>query len=303
MADELPPDEQQAVNDYLAWHHALRTKFTERFGTLYAWLFDDPEIGPIFQTAAEQEWDPNLLEARLRSSNWWRSRTDAQRKWVALEQTDSGEAVRRVNDQKFKIHQLAQMLGVELGDEDAGGIAWTALREGLNEQQIRSIVASRGPAGDGTRVNTDVRGLARSYMVDLDDETIDRLTRQVFSGVLNEDGLRSMLVAKASAKFPSMAEQIKAGITPEDFFADYRTMISRMTDTPAAQVDLMRDPEWSRVLSTTDAKTGQVRPMSLPEAQSYVRRSDRYGQSNTGRREMAEFTSTLTQILGTRKAG
>lgn len=304
MADEAPlaPEEQAKVDDFLGALHALRTKFTERFGTLYLWLFDDPEVGPLFQQAAREEWDPNLLESKLRTTKWWTSRTEAQRKWVALEQTDPGETVRRVNEAKAKIAQLGQMLGIELTDQDAGGIAWQSLREGMTEQQVRSIVASRGPAAAGTQVNTDVRGMARSYMLDLDDDTIDRLTRQVFSGVLTEDGLRTFMTQKALAKFPTMADQIKAGITPEDFFGDYRTMVSRLTDTSAAQVDLMRDPEWSKILSTTDPKTGQARPMSLPEAQSFVRRTSRYASSNTGRKEMAEYVGTLTQILGTRKA-
>lgn len=58
----------------------------------WGFLLDDPEIGPILREGLPAE----QLEFRIKQTNWYRSRTDAERNFLALAATDPAEAQRRL---------------------------------------------------------------------------------------------------------------------------------------------------------------------------------------------------------------
>jgi hypothetical protein len=264
----------------------------------YAYLAANEEMRGLLIQATEQEWSPELFEAKVRSTNWWRTTNDKVRSWAQTEGTDPATAARLVNAKKTEIAALAVQLGGSLDDDTLGGLAWQAQRLGWDDQTVRMQIANLIKPGTAQMVN--VNAIADQYMIDIGDDEAADYTRRLFTGEIDEGTLRNTFAARAQSRFPGLAELMKGGATPGDYFADYRTMIARYTDTPTSGVDLIRDPEWSKVLSTVDDK-GQLRPMTLGEATKLVRGSTRYQSSTVGKAESAEFTDALTTALGTRR--
>jgi hypothetical protein len=289
VADEV------ALDPNVDW--AFVSKMIERYPG-YTWVGAVPEVRDLIVRATKEEWAPELFEAQLRNTGWWKSTNDSQRQWVAIEQTNPGEAANRVNATKRQIATLAGSLGRELTDDQLGGIAWEFHRQGWDEQQLRQVIAQH-TGGSSTAAQVDVRALANAYMVDVSDTQVDEWTRRMFDGSLDETRLRDTLGQLATAKFPYLATQMAGGVLPGDYFAAYRSMIAQLTDSSEEQVDMLRDPTWRAITSHADP-SGQIRAMTLNEAEHYIRGTSAFRGSRTGQQQLAGFEVGLQELLGVR---
>lgn len=277
----------------------VRNLVAQRF-PVFLWMLDHPELGPLLTQAVGEEWAPETLDARLRGSQWWQQTSEAVRKRIALEQSDPATAQRQQDRLVEQLAGWAQELGVaDVGLERLADVAGKSLRGGWSEQQTRTALAAVvAPNGNGAAA-LDVRRLARSYMVDLDEQSLADYTRRVFTGELTAQGMQALLAEQSKSRFPSIAKLIDQGVNPGDYFGQHAALIAKMTDQPTSAIDLVTDPTWMKVISTADG--AGVRPMTLAETRSYVRTTSRYAQSATGRAEMADFTTGLERMLGVRK--
>lgn len=276
----------------------LKAKILERWPS-YAWLLDIPEIDKLFNDAIDQDWAPDLFASKLKATDWWRTRDEAARTWADLEATDPTTATNKVNAGKLNIKGYAAQLGTQLDDNTAGDISWRASREGWSDQQIKQAVAAVvKPAGVPAM---NVRSLANKWMVSLSDQQVNDFTQRLFTGELDANGLTGLMQTYATSQFPQLADVIAKGISPGDYFDPYKQMIGKLTDTNPDTIDLRSDPTWSRVISTADPKTGQIRPMSLNEAQQFIRGTDQFGNSRTGQQEAASFVTDFAKQLGLKR--
>lgn len=271
----------------------------ERWGG-YAWVGQIPELYTLIEQATNEEWSPELFEGKLRQSAWWKATAPAAREWVRLSNTDPAAAQQHLSQKRDMVNQFAGTLGGSLSQEQQDQLLWVGLVTGWDDAQYRREVAAVVQPGAGARV--DVEGLARQYLLDVSDGEASDWTRRLFTGELTEQALRTTMMQRAQAKFsgsPQIVELINAGGTPQDYFGDYMSMISRYTDTPVSGIDLIRDPTWSKILSHNEA--GVTRPMTYGEAQRFVRGTNQFAESRVGREETATFVDSLTSALGTRK--
>lgn len=260
---------------------------------------NNPEVAALLERAVAEEWAPETFDANLRATQWYIKTTDSQRTWYSIESGNPGEASTRVNARKQQIKALAYQLGQEISDNDAGAHAWQSLREGWSEQDLRYNVATLvQPAGTSVGA-TDVRQLANEYMITLTDDKLADLSRRAFAGQLDENGLRSMFAAQAAGQFPGLADQIKAGTTPGDYFDPYKQQIAKYTDTPPGQVD-MNSATWRKIVSYA-SPDGKVRPMTLDEAIKYIRSTDEFANSTTGKQETANYQVEFEKMFGARR--
>lgn len=280
----------------MAVDQAIRDKIAARYPS-HAWLVDEPDIAALFEQAVNEEWEPDLLISRIQATEWWRSRSDKMKQWVALEKTNPGEATNRVNEMKSQIVTLSSQLGKALSDNDAGALAWAASREGWSSQQLRQAIAARvQPSGTSVGM-MDVRKLANDYFLNPSEDVVSDLTRRLFTGEMDEKTLQAWMAEQASSKFPTLGEWIKRGVIPAAHFSEHKRLISQYTDIPEGQIDLSNDPTWQRIIS--NPVPGEApRPMSIAEATTYIRSTKQFAESNTGRRERAAYIDGFRQMLG-----
>lgn len=282
----------------MAVSEETRKAVLERFPAV-AWLLDEPELASVLQRAVDEEWTPDTFEANLRATQWWRTQDETVRARRDMEATDPATAATRVNALKAQIRAASASLGGEMDDERAGALAWMAWRGGWSEAQVRSSIAAQ--TAPSTAAMVDVRALARAYMIDLPDTQAADLTRRVFAGELDQAAVEGLISAQASSRFPHLGEWIKKGVRPADYFAPYQQMIAELTGATVDQVDLMKDPTWSRVVSFSDG--GSLRPMTLDETMRYVRSTDQFARSARGQAEQASFVKQFAQAVGAMGAG
>lgn len=113
----------------------------EKESEIRPWL-RDPEVLAI--TAAAILEGREVTEAELKTTNWWKNHSDAERKWMTQREADPATATQQIADNRFKIEQALRKSGLtspsqqlvnRIADKMTSG-QWT---EGYVNAQIDAI--------------------------------------------------------------------------------------------------------------------------------------------------------------------
>ncbi len=285
------------VRSYEDWEQVVKERFPA-----WSWALDHPELGPILAEAAENEFTVDTFDSQLRATDWFSSRSAAERAWDLDEADPANEAEiqRQIEAEAGDIRDIAGRLGAELSDDAISALARDALRRGLSQDEITGqIVASTSSfsAGSLTAAEDQISTLAGQYMVSIDEETRRSLAGKKVTGEMTDAGLLSYVKNVASSQFPHMAELIGQGISLKEYTAPHRNLVASMLGRTVNDIDLTK--EFRDVLSIGD--NADVRPMTLSETEKYVRSQDAYWQGQQGQGELNSMVNGLSRALGVRR--
>ncbi len=286
------------VRSYEDWEQVVKERFPA-----WSWALDHPELGPILAEAAEGEFTVDTFESQLRATDWFTSRTAAERAWDLQEADPANEAElqRQIEARAGEIRDLVGQLGAELSDEAVTSLSRDALRRGLSVDEITGqIISSTSSftAGSITASEDEIAALAASQLVSIDAATRRSLAGKLATGEMNSDGIRSYVSSIAKSQHPQFAEFIDQGISVAEYLAPQRNTIASMLGRAPADIDLM-SPEFSSVTRIGDG--GQMRAMTLDETTRFVRSRDDYWQGSQGQSELHSMVGGLSRALGVRR--
>lgn len=286
------------VQSLEAWEQVVRERFPG-----YAWALDHEELGPILKEAAEGEFTATTFESRLRATDWFASRSAAERTWDAFiaDPANEAEVARQVEEQVGELRREAGVLGAELSDEQLDELARVALRRELSPAEITAqIVGATDSYAPGAFManETTINEYASNYLVSVDEETRRSLAGKFATGQIDQSGIESYFQSIAKSQHPQFADLIDRGISVKEYMAPQRNMIAEMLGRSPADIDLM-SPEFSAVTRIGDG--GNLRAMNLTETAQFVRSSDDYWSTSKGRREVNGMVNGLTRALGVRR--
>lgn len=274
-----------------------------QYGYAAAYL-KDPELGPILIQAAKEQWSDTKLEAAIANTNWYKTSTASTRQFQMLAAKDSATAQAQIAAEQEVLSNQASTLGIQIDPARMKTIAWQSLALGWNQSQITDALtaelkfspdsAAQGQMGAQTAA---VKQLAARYYLNISDETAFNYAKQIVSGQLDLNGVQATLMSQAKGKFPTLAKNIDAGITPQDFFDTYQQEAAKLLDVPAASIDLMNDPRYSKVLSTAGSD-GSLRPMSISEFQTMIRGTPQWDGTKNALDGAAALGEKLSQMFG-----
>ena len=98
------------------------------------------------------------------------------------------------------------------------------------------------------------------------------------------------MMKQASQFYPSMAEAIANGTTPQAYVQPYQSVIAQMTGIAPGSINFT-DPKWNWVIATPDPKTGVKSALSLDQVQQKLATTPMFNQSNNAQ-QMADSVST-----------
>lgn len=287
----------------------FRTAAKQMYGYL-GWYVDHPEIGPIILRAAQEGWTPERLQAELQNTTWWRNTTDTARAFDALERSDPAQINRLLGAKVLDVTNMAGQMGASISTARSWQLARDALRLGWNESQVRLAVAAemqyqpgalQGQAGN---LMTQIRQLADRYFVPFSEETAFNWARDVLSGRQTLEGVTAMITQLSAERFPHLAEQIREGVVPADYFRSHQQMIAQVLEVSPDSIDFQSDPKWMRVIGFPDPKAGgQVRPMSISEAATHARMQPEFQGTRNARQSANEMAGAIAQSFGAAKFG
>lgn len=212
----------------------------------------------------------------------------------------------------FEIQLLATRAGVTIMPARIRQMAEEALLNGWASPQgqitypdrlQRAVVAefefrpSQPVLGDLGAAQAAVLARASEWMVPMAESTAAQFAARVLNGDMSEEGLDAYLRDLAMSRFEHLADHIRRGITPTQFFEPYRQEIARLLETTPDAIDLLNDPRFAPVVDFVD-EAGKRRPMTLSETQMLVRGLDDWQTTRQANEEAARVADGLGRMFG-----
>lgn len=261
----------------------------------YAWALQQPELASVLVKAAQEQWDEGRTASAIQGTEWWKSRSEAQRQWAQISGTDPGEA-NRLREQKIQeILNWGSQNGIPITRDEAAYVAGGALDNGMPPQEWQALLAAEfiGRRGQSAAPVADqLNAMASEYAVPMSGETLRQWEQNILSGQADQNTFRAYLAEQAKSLFPSLSNAIDRGITVKQYVASYQEIAVQELGINPEEVD-WRDPKWNTAIHR-QTQNGPV-AMSLSEWTRELRTNSVYGYDQTQRAQ--EQAAQLGQAL------
>lgn len=280
------------VRDLLLEQDPMWAVFFDRHSEIYRAILD--------QYVRDNGYlDPNKLEATILATNEWRSTADAARKDMLLQEQDPTTWSKQRSDLAWSLGRTALQLGLTLSEQQLAAIADQAYRNGWQNDQSRlqSLLFVTGSPSGGGRIAgnaASVRQKLTRYGLPVNDAQVADWARQITEGTLDPDAVDEMIRNQAKARFPHLANSIDQGLTPEDYYAPYKSVLANELEMNPNDINFFTDSQWSSVID--GGATG--RPMTLTEAARYARSLPQWKTTDKANRVAASMEMKILQNFG-----
>lgn len=121
--------------------------FAEKYPA-FAWAFSDPEVNKILQDGVANGWGPDEVQNAIQQTNWYKSKSNAERSWLQTLATDPADAARQLQnyDSITKYMGLAASYGIPASFQNSAN-------------QVARVVQG---TTDATQLTEDLRNQAKA---------------------------------------------------------------------------------------------------------------------------------------------
>lgn len=153
--------------------------------------------------------------------------------------------------------------------------------------------------GSGTFLNIkqQLRQNAATYMMKLDEATLNDYTQKIYLGKATYEGITAGHAQSVMDQEPALKSLIEQGYTPSAYFSSYSNTASELLGRP---IDFLGGDSklYHHLKDTMVANDGLNRPMTRGEFQRYVRSTPEWDTSENARDEAYGTVGTLLNSFG-----
>ena len=231
----------------------------------------DPEILALWAAAMMEGRE--ITEGELKTTNWWRTHSQAEREWLLLNASDPATADRLIRDNRLRVADLLRSSGVANASEALINLIadnWTQGKwtEVYALQQIRLLA---DPYAEG-ELDPELRGLTKgldrtregedevrqmiqrwlgpAYAANWSDQHIAEWAGRLRNDPDAKQELEDVLRKHRMALFP---EYDNPNLTYEDIAAPWRGVVQQIWGQTADETD----PLFMRIVRTNDLATAE----------------------------------------------
>lgn len=272
----------------------------DNLGGAWAGFLNDPELGPLLLDAGYNRWTPEQFQARLQSTQWFRTHSDAERKFITLQETDPAQAGRIISEKQAAIHDWAKQMG--LGNQDISVVAQNAVRYGWSDTQTKDILAGMIEASALSGQNTvrtiadQARGYAGDYFQTVSDDMALEFARRTVAGEMQPEDIQAYFRDRAKENYSYLGRVIDSGVTLKQYFRPHQEELSRLLEVAPEAIDF-NDPKWRNVTRIQN-EDGTVRAMTLTEVADYARSRPEWNKTQNAQDAAASTAKQLAQMMG-----
>jgi hypothetical protein len=146
-------------------------------------------------------------------------------------------------------------------------------------------------------IRNKLKSNAATYMIKLDDASLDQFAQDIYLGKGTYDGLNANFAQQAREENPAIASLIDQGYTPSAYFSSYGNVASNLLGRP---IDFMGGDSkmFSALTNTMIGENNLGRPMTRGEFERYVRATPEWDTSENARDEAYGTVGTLLSSFG-----
>jgi len=288
---------------------SLRSDVEDRYPSLVP-LLKIPAIASLLTKAVAGNWSPTKFQSNFIASAWFRSQSEAQRRWFILGATDPGEAKDQTRLMNESIIAQMRRLGVVGTSAEIANIRNYALSRGLKADDFsvqNAIVrlaekGGRATVGAWTTTAEAVRQMAfDEFQWPVPAHVQKKWTQWIVTGQRTMEDYQAQLSREAQKRLPHMAERLQRGETVGDIIGPYRQLIAEELELGGPGEVKMSNPKYRSLMGIRDPKTKQMRMMTESEVLKLARDTPEWWKTSKGRQADASMVTKIREMFGTRK--
>ena len=189
------------------------------------------------------------------------------------------------------------------------GMAYNAKQLNMTDYEMKNefltnvnlAFDSNAVKGSGTfgAIRQKLQANAASYMLKLDDVSLDQFAQDIYLGKATYEGINAGFASNAKDMNPAIASLIDQGYTPSAYFSSYSNIASNLL---GRNVDFLGGDSkmFSALTDTMVSGDGLGRPMTRGEFERYVRSTPEWDTSENARDEAYSTVDTVLNSFGIR---
>jgi hypothetical protein len=281
-----------------------KAKYAE-YGYVVDFLNAHKDVKAKVDAAIKGGWTPQRLEGEIKNTNWWKTRTDSQRKYDLLSKEQPGEIKRQVDAAQSTILSQAEAMGVTITATKAKEYALQAVRDGKSQQEITLALANSfkfptapsdgGPAvekGQAGVIATQIRDMASAYGVSVKDADLLSMTQKVLGGAADPQAFEDTFRESAKALYSPIADILDKGTTLRQFVDPYLNIASQQLGISAEMMNLA-DTKWTGMIQQGKVLTADEWTRTLRTDPTYE-----WNKTEGAKREAMGLVSALGAMFG-----
>jgi len=277
-------------------------------------LIEENPLGYEDGTPEMEQWIKSLYYQTDHYQDSEVGRADREYQWNSGGDSEDEWSTRRLDLISIQIEQLEQILGqanINLDDTQIWELAKQSYLQGLNLAEIKDFLVTAttdtgsplfdfgagAPAG-GTisDFRSSINNLYRQYLMDPDEELLERRSRQLFTGETTLDLVEDEMIEQAALLFPAWKDRIEAGKSPLSIVSSYNGIFSSV---------MGYNPSWDGRHKDMAVQLGGLTvegqdqmEMSGGDFARWLRQTDEYDQSPRGINNAYELVTGLGRLMG-----
>lgn len=277
-------------------------EMAEQYGWAMSFLKSQPELWDLFQQAVKQDWSPQQFAAKLRDTKWYQKNSETVRQNLLLKETDPATYQDRLQEIRATIRDLAGTSGAQLSDNQLDRVAENALMFGWSDSQIQNTMAQyiervKGSfVGEAGSAEDELMAYARNMGVKVDGSFIKKSVEQIGAGNWDMNRAKDHISKIAMSQFPTIREDIKAGLTVMDVASSYINSMSSLLELNPADVDLF-EPKIRRALAAK-GKDGRPEMKTIWEFEQDLRQDPRWQKTSNAQDQVASVARQIASDFG-----
>lgn len=283
----------------------LNEQQAEQYGLTVNMLNAFPELKDIFKQATDGQWTVDRFQAEFRNTDFYKSRSDTQRKAIVQQYTDPASYGQLWGTTQDHVRTLMGDMGADTNNwGNIQQIAGHMIFDGWTDEQARNGIGqmitfgSKGmAAGKAGVTQQNLNSYAYSMGVQNADWWIQNAVRQVSSGQKTEQDFKNEIMSQAMAAFPQFSKQLQAGSTVQDLAQPYMQSMSQILEIAPGTVNVF-DPTIRKALSYKDPTSGTAEAQPLWDFQNSLRSDDRWAKTQNAQDSAMGTAHKVLQDFG-----
>lgn len=280
-----------------------RNEAAEQYGYVEALADHIPELGKLLDKAVAEGWTIAKWSAEVRDTNWFKTISDAERKFLVTQYGDPATAGQMWHTAQIKVQQVAGGIGANIDWTTINDFAYGIMAKGWTDEQLRMELSSYinigrdkvgGVAGETIQ---KLRQYGYQMGVTVDDDWAERQARAVVGGTSTvEDGM-SFIRTLAKGIFTNWKDQIDSGQTVQDLASPYMKSMVTLLELPPGSVSL-KDPTIQKALQAKDPQTGANTVKPIWQFENELREDDRWKQTKNAQDSIMQVAHQVLSDFG-----
>jgi hypothetical protein len=276
------------------------------YGFSAAFLKSHKDVAAIVNKAVSGSWEMDKFLDALRQTRWWKTTSDAQRRYDVQLAENPGEINESVSRMVSAIQRMLIQMGMSLPNSTVGSLARQAVRNAWNEEELRNFVGIKyhhgGSQGMIGKTRQQLTQLAGDYGVKLSDHMLGNFTELVIRGLRTVDDYKKYMIDAAKSQYKAVAPQLDQGFTIRQILDPYLAIAAEELGKNVATLDIS-NPMWNAAIQYRGEKPVSATPqrtMTNDEWLRTVRTDKRYGwdQGQNAQKAAAVMARELATAFG-----